>query len=464
MVEEPPTDTNPRGMRSDPWTADQSGRGAERLFECENAKKIAGGAGVGPIRRMAEPLPMEKDEKTAPLKYDRAMWAKPWAQLKYFTFQPAIFPRLLGQVSSDARPGDFVNVYDKNGNLAGGGLYNPRAKIPLRVVAHSTQPVDESYFEGAIRRAVELRRGMFKLDEVTDAYRLINSDGDGLSGLTIDRYGETLLCEVYSLGIAQRLPRWLPLLHELAGTKFARVQVDHDLGSLEGIKPSVFKETNAAAPRLVKIREHGVRYEVDFAEGHKTGFFCDQRDNRRRVAQFTKGARVLDLCCYTGGFSLNAKVVGGAEEVTSVDLDEAAIAQAKRNANLNQARLKFVHADAFAYARQMQTNGEKWDVVVLDPPKFIFTRDESGNWEGRQKYEDLNLLAISLVKPGGVFVTCSCSGLLSLEDFEAHVIKAAHRQNRRLQFFDRTGPGVDHPVYSNCLDSRYLKVLWGRVA
>ena len=410
-----------------------------------------------------ENLPREQPESTPIASVDRSAWSRPWAQLKYFTFQPAIFPRLLGKVSDDARPGNLVSVYDKNGNRAGAGLFNPRAKIPLRVVAHGAEPIDESYFELAIRRAVELRRGLFKLDEVTDAYRLINSDGDGLSGLTIDRYGDTLLCEVYSLGIAQRLPRWLPLLHELAGTRFARVQVDHDLGSLEGIKPSTFNETNAAAPRAVKIREHGVRYEVDFAEGHKTGFFCDQRDNRRAVARFTRNARVLDLCCYTGGFSLNAKVAGGAEDVTSVDLDEAAIAQARRNANLNQVRLKFVHADAFAYARQMQTNGEKWDVVILDPPKFIFTRDEHGNWEGRQKYEDLNLLAISLVKTGGIFVTCSCSGLLSLEDFEAHVIKAAHRQNRRLQFFDRTGPGVDHPVYSNCLESRYLKVLWARV-
>jgi 23S rRNA (cytosine1962-C5)-methyltransferase len=400
---------------------------------------------------------------TPPPPIDRSQWARPWAQLKYFTFQPAIFPRLLGQVSPDARPGDFVNVYDKNGNLAGGGLYNPRAKMVLRVVSHSLTPVDEGYFKQAIRRAVALRRELFKLDEQTDAYRLINSDGDGLSGLVVDRYADTLFCDVTSLGIAQRLPQWLPLLHELAGTKFARVHVDHDLGSLEGIKPSTFNETNAAAPRAVKIREHGVRYEVDFAEGHKTGFFCDQRDNRRALARFTQGARVLDLCSYTAGFSLNAKVAGGADEVTAVDLDEAAIAQAKRNANLNQARLKFVHADAFAYARQMQTNGETWDVVVLDPPKFIFTRDESGNWEGRQKYEDLNQLAISLVKPGGIFVTCSCSGLLSLEDFEQHVIKAAHRLQRRLQFFDRTGPGPDHPVYSNCLESRYLKVLWARV-
>ncbi|AWI09814.1 class I SAM-dependent rRNA methyltransferase [Ereboglobus luteus] len=409
-----------------------------------------------PSSAPAQPPPPPREERR-----------RPWAQLKYFTFQPAIFPRLLGAVSPDAKPGDLVTVYDKAGYPLGAGLYNPCAKIVLRVVAHGADAAGgdagEEYFEQAIRRAVELRRDLFKLDESTDAYRLINSDGDGLSGLTIDRYADTLFCDVYSFGIAQRLPRWLPLLHELAGTKFARVHVDHDIGSLEGIKPSVFNDTNAAAPRRVKIRENGIRHEVDFAEGHKTGFFCDQRENRRALARFTKGARVLDLCSYTGGFSLSAKITGGADDVTAVDLDEAAIAQAKRNANLNQARIKFVHADAFAYARQMQTNGEKWDVVVLDPPKFIFTRDESGNWEGRQKYEDLNQLAISLVKPGGIFVTCSCSGLLSLEDFEQHVIKAAHRLNRRLQFFDRTGPGPDHPVYSNCLDSRYLKVLWSRV-
>jgi len=395
--------------------------------------------------------------------YDRTTWNRPWAQLKYFTFQPAIFPRLLGQVSDDARPGDLVNVYDKGGKFTGAGLYNPRAKIPLRVVSHAQEPVNEAYFEGAIRRAVELRLNLFKLDQTTDAYRLINSDGDGLSGLTIDRYGDVLLCEVYSLGVSLRLHRWIELIHQLCGTKYARVHVDHDLGSLEGIKPSQFKELNAAAPDRVKIKEHGVRYEVDFAEGHKTGFFCDQRDNRKEIARFTEGKRVLDLCCYTGGFSLNAKVLGGATEVTSVDLDEKAIAQAKRNANLNQVRLHFVHADAFAYARQMQQNKETWDVVILDPPKFIFTRDEHGNWEGRQKYEDLNQLALSLVKPGGIFVTCSCSGLLSEVDFESHVIKAAHRLNRRLQFFSKTSAGVDHPVYSNCLESRYLKVLWSRV-
>jgi 23S rRNA (cytosine1962-C5)-methyltransferase len=397
---------------------------------------------------------------------DRSAWSQPWVQLKFVTFQPHIFPRMMGRVSSDAKNGDLVAVYDKNGQRIGAGLFNPRAKIPLRVIIHSTEPVTEDYFEAALRRAVALRRDWLKLDEQSDAWRVVNSDGDGLSGLTIDRYNDVLFCDVTSYGIFQRLPRWLPLLHELCATKHTHVFVDHDFGSLEGIKPSLMKEVTATAPARVRIRENDVRYEVDFEEGHKTGFFCDQRDNRLRFSRLVKGARVLDLCCYTGGFSLAATVRGGAADATGVDLDETAIAQARRNQNLNQvppARLHWVHADAFAYARQMQQNGEQWDAVVVDPPKFVLTREGEGHWEGRRKYEDLNQLAISLVKPGGLLVTCSCSGLVSLEEFETHVIKAGHRLNRRLQFFEQTGPGPDHPVQSNCLESRYLKVLWARV-
>ncbi len=396
----------------------------------------------------------------------RDSWPRPWAQLKFVTFQPHIFPRMLGAVSSDARPGDLVAVYDRNGARVGAGLYNPRAKIPLRVVCHAAEPVGEDYFPAALRRAVELRRGTFRLDDEADVYRVVNSDGDGLSGLTVDRYADVLFCELVSLGVAQRLPAWLPELHALCGTKQVHVHVDHDLGSLEGIRPSLLKDLTAGAPRTVKVGEHGVRFEVDFTTGHKTGFFCDQRENRRRLAGLVKGAHVLDLCCYTGGFSLAAVVRGGAEDVTGVDLDEAAVAQARRNQHLNRvpsARVHWVHADAFAYARQMQKNGRRWDAVVLDPPKFVLTREPAGAAEGLRKYEDLNQLAISLVKNGGLLVTCSCSGLVSLEAFEERVIKAAHRLNRRLQIFDRTGAGPDHPVLSNCLESRYLKVLWARV-
>ncbi len=416
--------------------------------ELENAKPP-----IDPIRPdRGDPVP-------------QALWQRPWAQLKFVSFQPAIFPRMLGEVSRDAKPGDLVSVYDKFGHRVGTGLFNPRAKMPLRVVVHSHEPIGEEYFEMAIRRAVALRKDMFKLDATTEAWRVINSDGDGISGLTIDRYADVLYCDVYSLGIFLRLPRWLPLLHELLGTKHVRVHVDHDLGSLEGIKPSQMKEITATAPDKVRIKEGGVKYEVDFTEGHKTGFFCDQRDNRKRFGQLVAGARVLDLCSYTGGFSINA-LLGGASEATAVDLDEDVITQGRRNANLNQIspnKLKWVHADAFAYARQMQKNGEQFDAVMCDPPKFVMTRDPGFAAEGMRKYADLNTIAASLVKPGGLFVTCSCSGLVSLEDFEGCVIKGVHRLGRRLQIFDRTGPGVDHPVYSNCPESRYLKVLWARV-
>jgi 23S rRNA (cytosine1962-C5)-methyltransferase len=170
---------------------------------------------------------------------------------------------------------------------------------------------------------------------------------------------------------------------------------------------------------------------------------------------------VLDLCCYSGGFSLAARLLGKCEDITGVDLDEKAIAQARQNANLNQTRINWVHADAFSWMRHMLHNGEQWDSIVLDPPKLVQGRDPED--EGRKKYNDLNVLAVQLVRPGGLFVTCSCSGLLSAEEFESIAVKAAHRYHRKLQILDRTGAGMDHPAMSNCPESRYLKVIWARV-
>jgi 23S rRNA (cytosine1962-C5)-methyltransferase len=182
----------------------------------------------------------------------------------------------------------------------------------------------------------------------------------------------------------------------------------------------------------VRARENGVRYQVSFEDGHKTGFFCDQRDNRLKFARLAQG-RVLDLCSYTGGFALSAKVLGGCEDVTGVDLDEKAIAQAKKNADLNQTRIDWVHADTFTWGRQMQQNGALWDTVVLDPPKLVFSRDPEEGQLGRNKYYDMNAVALGLLKRGGLFVTCSCSGLLDVAEFEDIVMRAAHRNKRRLQ-------------------------------
>lgn len=401
---------------------------------------------------------------------DRSTFERPWVQLKYFTYHPHVFPRFIADASDDARAGAWVHVYDKNGDLFGAGLWNPRARIPLRMVVHAREPATEDALWAALERAVLLRTSVLKLETETDAYRLVNSDGDGVSGLTIDRYGDLLVCDVVSLGIHQRLPAWLPKLHELAGTKRHLIRVSPETARNEEIRlPRPGVDPEQPSPGRMKVRENGVLFEVDFDAGHKTGFFCDQRPNRRLLSRYTQGARVLDLCCYTGGFSINALKLGGAEHITGVDFDEDAIALARRNANINQLpqnRQTWIHADAFGWSRQMAKNGEKWDVVVLDPPKFVLSRDEEhddGPERGRKKYEDINRLAMQLTKPGGLLVTCSCSGLVEAEWFERYVVSAAHNLGVRLQILDRTGPGPDHPQYSNCPESRYLKVIWARV-
>ncbi|MEY4386213.1 MAG: hypothetical protein RLY20_1496 [Verrucomicrobiota bacterium] len=387
-------------------------------------------------------------------------WSTPWVQLKTITFSPTVYPAMIRAASPDAKPGSLVTVYKKDGTVFGTGLYNPKARVPLRVLVHGDQPANEDYFTTAIERAVDWRVNTLKLDAQMDCYRVVNSDADALSGLTVDRYADTLSVEVHSLGIHQRLPQILATLHAKLGTQREVVNVDDHIARIEGIN---VKRAAEPPPKQVRVREHGVRYEVDFTKGHKTGFFCDQRENRLLFSKLVKGKRVLDVCCYTGGFAVTAATLGDPAEVTAVDLDEDAIAQARRNGNLNQQnRIKWIHADGFGWMRQMQQNGARWDVVVLDPPKLV-QGDEEEQRLGWQKYEDMNRLGASIVEPGGIFVTCSCSGLVSMEAFENLVIRSTHRLNRRLQIFDRTGPGHDHPVMSNALEGRYLKVLWSRI-
>jgi len=386
-------------------------------------------------------------------------WRTPWVQIKYFSYNPCIYRSMLKAASRDAKAGGLVHVYDRQGNPFGAALYNRDARVPLRVLCHGDIVADETLLPALVERACVLRQDTLRLQETSDAYRLIHSDADSLSGLIVDRYADVLSIEVHSLGIYLRLPKIIEQLHQRVGTSRQIVQVDPRIARMEDIR--INDDLTTPGVREVKIRENNVRYAVNFEEGHKTGFFCDQRDNRARLARWATGPRLLDLCCYTGGFSISAKLQGKVEDVTAVDLDEKAIEQGRRNANLNQARINWVHADAFSYARQMQKNGEQWDTVILDPPKFMDDRDAPG--EGYKRYEDLNTLGISLLKPGGLLVTCSCSGLLPMEEFERILVRAAHRQNRRLQFLDFTGPGPDHPVMSNCPESRYLKVAWARL-
>lgn len=366
---------------------------------------------------------------------------------------------MVGDVDPAAKAGDIVAVYDKAGRPFGHAFYHDRSQIALRMLSYDAASIDDAFFRERLARAVEWRERLFAGDEATNAWRLVHAEGDGLSGLIAERYADWIAIEVFSLGVARRIDLFKRLLGELTGLRRFVVRADERICRLEGFQ--IPAAASDVPPPTVTVKEHGVRFRVDLRAGHKTGFFCDQRENRRRFASFCRGANVLDVCCYTGGFGVYAKKIGHAESVTGVDLDEQAVALAQRNADLNQVRIDHVHADAFGYLRQMQQNGRAYDVVVLDPSKFVNSREEFR--EGANKYVDLNTLGMSVVKPGGLLLTCSCSGLVSPEDFLGMVKAAANRLRRPLQIVDQTAAGSDHPVMANCPESAYLKAVWARL-
>ena len=394
----------------------------------------------------------------------------PWVSLRSATQHPFIYKRMIAMADNRAHPGDVVNVYDKNGYLFGRGLYNPRSQIVLRMLSHGPAPIDDAFWQTSIAGAVDLRR-MLNLDEATDAYRLVHAEGDGLSGLIVERYADCLVFEMFSLGMFQRVPMLRDALAAALGvpTSLDRpgrasptwrvvVRADEHVERLEGFR---VPPPGDDAPKTVTIREHGIRYRVDLESGHKTGFFCDQRDNRRAFAGFCRDADVLDVCSYTGGFGLCAKILGKAKSVTSVDLDEAALAVAKENANLNNTRIDHVHSDAFVYLRQMLANKRTFDAVVLDPPKLAPNRESVE--DAVRKYYDLNAVGAQVVRSGGLLLTCSCSGLVSPQMFEDIVLRAVRRPGKTVQILNQTGAGPDHPVSPACPESSYLKALWLRI-
>jgi 23S rRNA (cytosine1962-C5)-methyltransferase len=355
--------------------------------------------------------------------------------------------------------GDIVRVVDREGQHLGYALYNGRSQIALRMLSRAEAPPGPEFWARRIDEAASLRQSLLNLDRETDAYRAIHAEGDGLSGLVVDRFADVLSIEAFSLGMYQRIGPILGLLADRLGTSHYRVNVDERVARQEDFSGRPIASPNL--PPRVTIQEHGIKYRIHFAEGHKTGFFCDQRDNRRELARYCEGRSVLDACSYTGGFGLNALIRGKAREVTCVDLDEKAVALAKENGNANRVRLDAVHADAFGYMRQMGVNGRGYGVIVLDPPKLIPDRDEVA--PGKRKYFDLNVLAMKLVEPGGVLVTCSCSGLLAPIDFMGILRAASRMSGRPAQLLAFTGAAADHPIALDTPESAYLKVAWLRM-
>jgi 23S rRNA (cytosine1962-C5)-methyltransferase len=399
----------------------------------------------------------------------------PSVTLKSLGLHPLIYKKRIARVDRDAQPGDLVEVRGEEGKVVAYGLYNPKAELALRILSGAGELPDEAFWRRKLEEAVRLRREVLKLDDVTDSYRVVHAEGDGLPGLMIDKLGDVLSVECFALGMYQRAEAIVAMLAEMLGTKHWLIRTGPATLPQEGFEGPDIKSPEL--PSRVTIQEFGTRFRIEFADSHKTGFFCDQRDNRRMLASFCKDKTVLDLCCYTGGFAIQAKKLGGAGEVIGVDLDAGPLELAKENANLNQVRVKFAQAYAFAYIRDMQAGGRKFDVVVLDPPKLIRSRVELE--EGTKKHFDLNRLAMRLVAPGGIMLTCTCAGLLPPSEFARLVTNASRQAGpeispatadsyarhapRQVQIFAKTGASADHPVATNCPEGEYLSAVWMRL-
>jgi 23S rRNA (cytosine1962-C5)-methyltransferase len=388
---------------------------------------------------------------------------RPRRALPFYSRHPWVFAGAVAAVTGNPADGDMVDLYSHAGHFVARGLYNSKSKIRVRLYAWSEDaPLDRDFFRRRLEAAIRLRRDLLKLDGPGHGCRLVFSEADGLSGLTVDRYDRWLVAQFTALGLAQRRDLFAELLAELVRPEGIHLRTERGIGKLEGVELHDGPLWGTTPQEPVTIEEHGVRFQVNLAEGQKTGFYLDQRDNRRAVAALAAGRRVLDVFCYTGGFGLHAARAGAAQ-VVAIDSSAPALALARANAQLNgvEALLTFVNADVFDKLDELVAAGERFGVVVLDPPRFA--RAQQAVEEALRGYRRLHSLALQLLEDDGILVTCCCSGLITVSMLEDLLAQLAARQRREVQILERRGQAPDHPVAATCPESSYLKCLISRV-
>ncbi len=383
---------------------------------------------------------------------------KPRHALPFFKRHPWVFAGAIRSVNGDPQPGDEVVLQSHEGEFIARGLFNPHSQIRVRLYSWDQEAsLDRAFWKARLQSAFQLRDGLFGRTGDVTAYRLLNSEADGVSGLTVDRYDRWLSVQFTSLAIARRQELLIELLVELTQPAGIVLRTEKGLRDAEGLEISDSLLWGEPPPRPLTVVEHGLKWEVDLTEGQKTGGYLDQRDNRRTLARYVHDQRVLDVFCYAGGFGLGALVWGGAREVVAVDSSEPALQLAQRNAELNGVadRWRSVRADGFKALENLRDAGERFDTVVIDPPKL--TRTRAALPQAMRAYHSLNRLAVSVLKPGGLLVTCSCSGLVTRDDFEQMLADVAIQSGRDLRIIEIRGAASDHPVSPFCPENEYLK-------
>jgi len=373
---------------------------------------------------------------------------------------PWIFQKMIEKTPDKPRNGSLVDVTNPDGTWVGRGIYNGHSRIALRILTEKPEELlNEDFFRTRIGTAINLRRDILKLDSVTNAYRLVHSEGDNLSGLVVDRFNEMLVVEYFSSGMY----RLRPLIEKILLEHFPDAPI-YFYAEEHVQKQESTDIRSPKPPAPMTIYEHGLKFKAAPGSKHKTGFFVDQRENRKYLAELTRSipsARVLDICCNSGGFGIYAKTLGRAAEVTGLDLDEGVIALAQENAALNDANIRYVQVDLFHWLREAIEKKEQFDVVILDPSKQTRTKEEVPR--ALKKYEDMNRLAMQVVKPGGILLSCSCTGLIAEHEYLDRVRRAAFQAGRQAQIFKLSGAGPDHPFMAHVAEGRYLKAVWALI-
>ena len=365
---------------------------------------------------------------------------------------PWIYSSEIEKVDGAFENGDIVNVCDFRGKFIGRGFYNPQSQISLRILTRNDEPCDRAFFERRVRDAWEYRKRLCD----PQSCRLIYSESDFLPGLVVDKFGDILVLQSLSLGIERIKDMIADLLMEIVEPAGIWERSDVPVRRLEGLEQTTGL-LRGAVPDLVEMRENGILFGVDVKNGQKTGFFLDQKENRAAIAPLCPGARVLDCFCHNGSFSLHAAKYGAAS-VLGVDISEEALEVARANARRNDmANVTFEAHNCFDHLRELTDAGEKFDLVILDPPAF--TKNKAAVPAALRGYKEINLRGLKLVRPGGFLVTCSCSQHVLTEMFQDIVNQAARDAKKRVRLVEYRTQGKDHPILPQSIETKYLKCM-----
>lgn len=389
------------------------------------------------------------------------LFIKPGKEKALLRKHPWIFTGAVSRIKGKPGLGDTVEVYSAKGDFLARAAYSPHSQICARVWSFDlNEPIDHAFFVRRIEAAKMLREAVLSAE--TTGYRLVAGESDGLPGITIDIYANWIVCQLLSAGAELQRGKIVDALRKIFPAHSIYERSDVDVRKKEGLEPVTGLLHGEAEPTPVTIEENGLKLKVDIVTGHKTGYYLDQRDARKTIQKYAKGKRVLNCFSYTGGFGLYA-AAAGASEVVNMDMSQTALNLAAENLRLNNITtpVKHVQGDVFKLLREYQGE-EKFDVIVLDPPKFVDSK--ASLTRACRGYKDINRLAAKLLNKGGVLLTFSCSGLLSSELFQKVVADGVLDAGRSMHIIERTFQSPDHPVSLPYPEGLYLKGIVARLA